>query len=243
LGDNNGVLSVVAALILGASVVAGSLFIGGSIDRASEQLAGLRTAVGEIQAAAPAAAPTRQAARPGRPDPNRRYTVDTKGSPSRGSENAKVAVVEFSDFQCPFCSRVTPTLKQIESVYGNDVRIVFKHLPLQMHSKAPAAHAASVAAQRQGKFWEMHDRIFENQREMSPAKYEEYAAEIGLDIERFKRDIASPETKGQIDADLKEAARLGVTSTPGFYINGRYLSGARPFDSFKELIDAELGRG
>jgi len=243
LGDNNGILSVVAALILGASVVAGSLFIGGAIDRSSEQLAGLRSAVGAIQAAAPAAAPSRQAARPSRPDPNRRYTVDTKGSPSRGPENAKVAVVEFSDFQCPYCARVTPTLKQIESTYGDDVRVVFKHLPLQMHSKAPAAHAASIAAQRQGKFWEMHDRIFGNQREMSPEKYEEYAAELGLDVDQFKRDAASPEIKRKIDADLKEATRLGVTSTPGFFINGRYLSGARPFDSFKELIDAELGRG
>jgi protein-disulfide isomerase len=120
------------------------------------------------------------------------------------------------------------------------VRIVFKHQVLPTHSKAPDAHAAAEAAHRQGKFWEMHDRIFENQREMSPEKYEEYAAEIGLDLEQYKRDIASAEVKGRIDADTKEAARVGNRGTPGFYINGRPLRGAKPLDAFKEIIDEEL---
>ena len=131
-----------------------------------------------------------------------------------------MTVVEFSDFQCPFCSRVTPTLKQIEEAYGKDVRIVFKHLPLRMHTKAPAAHAAAEAAHRQGKFWEMHDKIFANQRELTEAKYAEYAAELGLDVEKFKKDSASADVKKKVDADAKEAAALGVTGTPGFFING-----------------------
>ena len=122
------------------------------------------------------------------------------------------------------------------------MQIVFKHLPLRMHSKAPAAHAATEAAHRQGKFWEMHDRIFGNQREMSPQKYLEYASEMGLDVEKFKRDVVSEAVKKRVDADAQEAARLGVTGTPGFFVNGRYLSGAKPFAEFKRLIDEELAR-
>jgi protein-disulfide isomerase len=120
------------------------------------------------------------------------------------------------------------------------VRIVFKHQVLPSHTKAPAAHAAAEAAHRQGKFWEMHDKIFENQREMSPEKYEEYAVEIGLDLEQYKRDLGSPEVKARIDADTKEAAKVGNRGTPGFFINGRFLRGAKPYDSFKTIIDEEL---
>ncbi len=120
------------------------------------------------------------------------------------------------------------------------MRIVFKHMPLSIHPKAQAAHAASEAAHRQGKFWEMHDKIFEKQREMSPAKYLEYAAEIGLDIEQFKKDIASAEVKNRIAADTKEAQKVGATGTPAFFVNGLFLSGAKPFEAFKEVIDKEL---
>jgi protein-disulfide isomerase len=120
------------------------------------------------------------------------------------------------------------------------VQIVFKHLPLSIHSKAPDAHAAAEAAFQQGKFWEMHDRIFAAQREMSADKYLEYAAEIGLDVERYKKDLKSPAVKKRIEDDSRSAARLGVTGTPAFFINGRFLSGAQPFDSFKRVIDEEL---
>jgi protein-disulfide isomerase len=237
------VMLVVAALILGASIVAAAMLIQQSIDKAGGEIAALRTTVADLPAAAPAAAaaaPTRG----GRPDPNKQYKINTAGSPGKGGpESAKVTVVEFSDFQCPFCSRVTPTMNQIEETYGEDVRIVFKHLPLRMHSKAPAAHAAAEAAHRQGKFWEMHDKIFANQREMSEAKYVEYATELGLDVEKFKQDSAAADVKKKVDDDAKEAAALGVTGTPGFFINGLFLSGARPFDSFKTVIDKELKAG
>ena len=119
---------------------------------------------------------------------------------------------------------------------------MFKHQVLDTHPKAPAAHAAAEAAHRQGKFWEMHDKIFANQRAMSPEKYEEWAREIGLDIEQFKKDIASKEVKSRIDADTREAAKVGNRGTPGFFINGRILRGAKPFDAFKVLIDEELGK-
>jgi protein-disulfide isomerase len=240
-GNQTGnVMLVVAALILGASIVAAAMLIQSSIDNAAGEIAAVRTTV----AALPAAAPAKAAAPTGRPDPSKHYKINTAGSPGKGGpESAKVTVVEFSDFQCPFCSRVTPTLNQIEETYGKDVRIVFKHLPLRMHKKAPAAHAAAEAAHRQGKFWEMHDKIFANQREMSEAKYVEYATELGLDVEKFKKDVASADVKKKVDSDAKEAASLGVTGTPGFFINGLFLSGARPFDSFKTVIDKELKAG
>ena len=155
---------------------------------------------------------------------------------------ASVTLVEFSDFQCPFCSRVTGTLDQIEESYGEQVRIVFKHLPLRMHTRAPLAHAAAEAANRQGKFWEMHDRIFTNQRDLTEARYLEYAQEMGLDMDRFKKDLASASVKAKVDADAAEAARLGVTGTPGFFVNGYFLSGAKPFSEFKRVIDAQLAK-
>jgi protein-disulfide isomerase len=137
---------------------------------------------------------------------------------------------------------VTPTLDQVAKEYPNDVKIVFKHLPLSIHSKAPMAHAASEAANAQGKFWEMHDLIFANQRELIEEKYLEYAAKIGLDIDRFKKDLTSAAIKKRVDADAAEAAKLGITGTPGFLINGRYFAGAKPFSEFKRRIDAELAK-
>ncbi len=119
---------------------------------------------------------------------------------------------------------------------------MYKHLPLGIHSKAPAAHAAAEAAHRQGKFWEMYHKIFADQKGMTPEKYEQYAQEHGLDVPRFMRDVVSAEVKKKIDADAGDAAALGITGTPAFLINGRYLAGAQPFNSFKAIIDRELGR-
>jgi protein-disulfide isomerase len=244
VADHSGGPTLVAALIIGAALVGSALLLRAPIERTAEGVSGLNESLAQLQAAAgtpirPAARPSR----PGRPDPSRRYSVKTDGSPQKGAADAKLAIVEFSDFQCPFCGRVTPTLKQIEQEYGDRVRIVFKHLPLGMHPKAPAAHAAAEAAHRQGKFWEMHDKIFANQAAMSPEQYEKYAQEIGLDMEQFKRDVVSSEVKARVDADAKEAASLGVTGTPAFFVNGRFLSGAQPFPAFKSLIDEELGKG
>ena len=241
VAQNSGAPIVAAALIVGASIVAGALLVRSSVEEATVQLADLNDAVEAMDVAA--AEPSRAAAaRPGRPDPDRRYAVNTKGSPIKGNPEAQIAIVEFSDFQCPFCGRVTPTLKQIEREYGDRVRIVFKHLPLSMHPKAPAAHAAAEAAHRQGKFWEMHDLIFSDQRGMSEERYVDYAGQLGLDLEQFKADTSSDDVKKRIEEDSSEARRLGVTGTPGFFVNGRFLSGAQPFDAFKSLIDEELGR-
>jgi protein-disulfide isomerase len=232
---------IVAALILGASIVGAALLLKGSLTSTREEIASVREAVEELGRAQPAA-PSRPAARRG-PDPAQRYSLNLDGSPAKGPGSAEVTVVEFSDFQCPFCSRVNPTMARIRQDYPDQVRIVFKHLPLRIHPKAQAAHAAAEAAHRQGRFWEMHDAIFADQANMSPERYRDYAGQIGLDLERYDRDLASDDVQQRVGADSAEAEKLGVTGTPAFFVNGRYLSGAQPYESFKRLIDAELDQG
>jgi protein-disulfide isomerase len=122
------------------------------------------------------------------------------------------------------------------------VQVVWKNLPLPMHPNAKPAAAAAEAAHKQGKFWEMHDLIFANQRELSGEKYDEFAKKIGLDIDRFKKDLVSADVKKRLSEDGKEAQSLGVTGTPCFFINGRFMKGAQPFEKFKAIIDEELGR-
>ena len=122
------------------------------------------------------------------------------------------------------------------------MRLVWKNLPLDMHQNAMSAHVAAAAAGRQGRFWEFHDKLFANQQELDLAAYRRYAKELGLDVARFEKDLADPATRTGIDADKAEAQSLGLTGTPGFFVNGRFLSGAKPFDEFARAIDAELAR-
>ena len=186
---------------------------------------------------------TKAAAPAGRPqeDPNKVYEVPVSPNDAVfGPASAKVTIVEFSEFQCPFCKRVGPTLDQIKKEYGNKVRIVFKHNPLSFHKDAPLASQASLAAGKQGKFWEMHDMLFENQRALKPDDINKYAQELGLNMSKFKADLESDEIKKQIAADQALAAKVGARGTPTFFINGRKLRGAQPFPRFKALIDEEL---
>jgi protein-disulfide isomerase len=115
-------------------------------------------------------------------------------------------------------------------------------MPLDMHKNAMGAHLAAVAAGKQGKFWEFHDRLFANQEQLNLEAYKTYARELGLDVARFEKDLADPEVKKAVEADKAEARFLGVTGTPGFFVNGRFLGGARPFSDFAKAIDAELAR-
>jgi protein-disulfide isomerase len=242
VAQNHSAALVISALIIGSSIVAGALLVRSAVDRTGGEVAELKAAIQAASGGAGAAQRGRETAARGRPDPSRRYAVNTKGAPTRGDADAKIAVIEFSDFQCPFCSRAVPTLAQIEQQYGDKVRIVFKHLPLPMHAKAPAAHAAAEAAHRQGKFWAMHDKIFADQANLSPERFREYARDLGLDLARFDRDVADASTRQRIDADAAEAKQLGVTGTPAFFVNGRFVEGAVPFETFRKLIDEELGK-
>ena len=230
---------VTAAVILGASILGGSYWLALAIDRGSAEIAELNQA---LKAAAVAPAPAARPSAPARPDPEKIYEIEIGDSPIRGSESAKVTIVEWADFQCPFCVRVDPTLEKIAEEYGDKVRFGFKHLPLSMHTKARAAHQASEAAHRQGKFWEMHDRIFANPKDLSEETYLRYANEIGLDIEKYKSDFSSSSVRKTIDADLAKARELGVSGTPSFFLNGRFLSGAQPYGAFARVIDEELAK-
>ena len=160
--------------------------------------------------------------------------------PVRGPKAAKVTVVLFSDFQCPFCARVEPTLKQISETYPKDVRILWKHQPLAMHPNALPAAEAAEAAREQGKFWEMHDRMFAAQQQLSPAQYETWARELHLDLGRFKTSIEGHKNRGRIDEDVKLAASVGATGTPTLFLNCRQVVGAKPFDELKAIIDQEI---
>ncbi|MCE9673757.1 thioredoxin domain-containing protein [Myxococcus stipitatus] len=166
--------------------------------------------------------------------------VEVGNAPVKGPQNAPVTIVAFSDFECPFCGRVVPTLKQIEDQYHGKVKVAFKNQPLPMHANAKAAAAAALAAHEQGKFWEMHDKLFANQRALDRASLEKYAQELGLNADKFKSALDSGKFAQQIEADSAEGSRLGASGTPTFFINGRTLVGAQPFESFKRVIDEEL---
>jgi protein-disulfide isomerase len=174
-------------------------------------------------------------------DDKKVYPVKTTSAdPFKGGKNAPITIVEFSDFQCPFCGRVNPTLKQVQDKYGDKVKIVFKQNPLSFHKDAPLAAEATLAAHAQGKFWPMHDLLFKNQRALKRPELEKYAQEIGLNLEKFKADLDSHKFKAQVDGDIAEARKHGATGTPSFFINGRKLRGAQPFPSFERVIEEEL---
>jgi protein-disulfide isomerase len=185
----------------------------------------------------PAAAP--QAPRR-QPDPKAVYKVPVADSPVKGPNDALVTIIEFSDFQCPFCSRVEATIKQVADTYGKDVRIVFKQNPLPFHQNAGPAAEASLAAGDQGKFWEMHEKLFANQSALERDKLEGYAKDLNLNLAKFKASLDSNKHKATIDNEQKLARDLGAAGTPSFFINGRSLRGAQPFEAFKAVIDEEL---
>jgi protein-disulfide isomerase len=177
------------------------------------------------------------------PDPTAVYRVPIDGAPARGPADALVTIVAFSDFQCPFCSRVTPTLERILTEYGDDVRLVFRNNPLPFHVHAqPAAEAALEAYAQRGDdaFWQMHDLLFANQTTLEREDLERFAGEVHLDMQRFRRALDQHTHAGAITADQDLARQLGATGTPSFFINGRNLRGAQPFESFQALIDTEL---
>ncbi|MDH5567398.1 MAG: thioredoxin domain-containing protein [Myxococcales bacterium] len=176
------------------------------------------------------------------PDSAARVEVSTAGAPIRGKADAPITVVAFSDFQCPYCARVNPTLLRLLAEYPDQVRLVFRHSPLAFHTQAPLAHKAALAAERQGRFWEMHDRIFANPRQLDRDTLFEHAAALRLDRKRFEQDLADPALETVLARDKAEAEQLGVAGTPTFFINGRMLSGAQRYESFKALIDSEIAQ-
>ena len=178
---------------------------------------------------------------PGGADSGKNYEVNIEGAPVNGPDSAPVTIVEASDFQCPYCAKVRPALEKVQEVYKDKVRIVWKHLPLtSIHPDAMGAATAAEAAKEQGKFWEYQDKLFDNQKQLTPPDLKRYAAELGLNIAKFESDMADPAIKKRVTDDVAEINGLGVTGTPGFFINGRFLNGAQPFESFAAVINGEL---
>ena len=176
-------------------------------------------------------------------DPPRRELAIAADDPSLGKADAPVTLVEFSDFQCPFCQRVSPTLKRVREQYGDRVRIVWKDFPLtQIHPQAFGAAMAGQCARDQGKFWEFHDRLFTNQQALGPDALKRYANDVGLDVTKFVACVDSSKHEARIRAAMSAGAQLGVSSTPTTFVNGRLVSGAQPFNVFSAIIDEELER-
>jgi protein-disulfide isomerase len=157
-----------------------------------------------------------------------------------GPPSAKVTIVEFSDFQCPYCSKASKTVQQVREQYGDKVRVVFKHHPLPFHDNASLAAQAATEANAQGSFWPFHDRLFSNQKGLARADLEAAAQALGLDMARFRNALDSGVHKAHVEQDTAQAMALGATGTPAFFINGRFLSGAQPLETFKQAIDEEL---
>ncbi len=170
-----------------------------------------------------------------------RVDASTDGDPSIGPEDAPVTIIEFSDYQCPYCQAwYQQVYDQLMANYPGKIRFVYRDLPLPGHPESlPAAEAANCAGE-QGVYWKFHDDLFSGQYSLGRAAYEQYAADLGLDTAAFTACLDDHRFQAEVKADAVDADRLGLTGTPSFVINGRILIGAQPFESFKSIIDEEL---
>lgn len=175
-------------------------------------------------------------------EPPRTKVEVAANDPVRGPADAAVTIVEFSDFQCPFCARGKATVDQVVERYGDKVRVVFRDFPLPMHRDAPKAAEAGQCAAEQGKFWEMHDKMFENQAALGVDALKKSAADLGLDAAKFNECLDSGKHAEDVKKDTESGQSFGVSGTPAFFINGRMISGAQPFENFAKVIDDELQR-
>ncbi|PRQ05635.1 DsbA family protein [Enhygromyxa salina] len=175
------------------------------------------------------------------PAPAKRFATKLSGLPERGASKPKVQILMCGDFDCPFCQRSTATLEQLLKDHPGDLAVYFRHHPLAFHTNARAAHRASVAAENQGQFWPLFDALYANQRQRSEAEIEDMAKQLGLDMKRFRRDIADPKTDKRIDEQAQFCEQdLDAKGTPTFFINGWVLTGAQPIAAFEQLIQQEL---
>jgi protein-disulfide isomerase len=166
--------------------------------------------------------------------------IDVAEAPMAGSGSARVTLVEFADYECPHCKRFQPVLRQILDEFKGDVRLYFKHYPLPQHTNARLAAEAAVAAQKQGKFWQFQDRLWENQDGLSPSEMEKFAKDVGLDMNKFRADVDDSRTKARVQKDRADGATLGLSSTPTLYIDGREYTDAKDTESLREWIKEEL---
>jgi protein-disulfide isomerase len=160
--------------------------------------------------------------------------------PSKGPDAAPITIVEFSDFECPFCVKAEPTVKQLLEAYPGKIKLVFRDFPLPMHPHAPKAAEASHCAADQGKFWEMHEKLFANSQKLEVADLKGYAKDLKLDTAKFDKCLDSGEKGAVVEKNKKAGEEAGVSGTPAFFINGRSIAGAQPLEAFKKIVDEEL---
>lgn len=168
--------------------------------------------------------------------------IGKDGRPYRGAQEAKLTIYEYSDFECPFCGKVQPTLEAVLRNYKSRVRLEYRHYPLSIHPHARQAAKAAICAEEQGKFWQMHDKLFANQNALEGKDLENYARQIGLDVDAFSACLSSQETEKKLEADIQEALLAGVAATPTFKIGETEIRGAQPEEAFKKAIDIELAK-
>ena len=169
--------------------------------------------------------------------------VSVADAPLKGSPDAPITIIEFSDFQCPFCKRVLPVLTQLLEQYAGKVKLAFRDFPLaNIHPQAQKAAEAAHCAGEQGKYWEYHDLLFERQETLPTANLVEYAQGLGLNSQVFRTCLESSKYKAKVERNHADGIKAGITGTPAFFINGRPISGAQPLETFKAIIDEELGR-
>lgn len=168
--------------------------------------------------------------------------IPAANSPFKGAEKAPVTVTVFSDFQCPYCAKVSPLLDQIVGQYPKEVKVVHKSFPLKSHQFAMPAAIAALAAHRQGKFWEMHDAIFANYASLSDEKLSEFAKNLGLDLDQFNKDRNDPRLQQEVEAELESGLKAEVRGTPTIFVNGRRVTSGG-LEGIKALIDKELRKG
>ena len=179
------------------------------------------------------------------PKPRRpTFPVEVGNAPTTGAKDAKVTIIEFSDFQCPFCAKGADILKEIKKKYGNKVLVAFKNFPLPFHNHAEQAAVAGLCANEQGAdyFWKMHDEMFASQDSLDAEGLKKTAKKIGLKSEAFEKCLSENKYLSQVKADMEQGKNVKVKSTPTFFINGQLINGAQPMDVFAEIIDEELAR-
>jgi len=165
----------------------------------------------------------------------------TEGAPAKGPKDARVILVEFSDFQCPYCSQAVLELEALQKAFPRDVKLIYKQFPLsEIHSQAMLAAQGALAAHAQGKFWELHDRMFQNHDKLSRDNILKWAREAGCDMAKFTADINSAKTKDQIARDLKQGEEAGVEGTPTVFVNGKHYNGSLALQPFSEVVRNEL---
>jgi protein-disulfide isomerase len=170
-------------------------------------------------------------------DLTQRYTIKTASSPYLGRKEAAITIVEFMDFECPFCAQVVPTLRKLSQNHPGAIRIVFKNNPLSIHSNSMDLHRAALAAADQGKFWEMYDLIFSSHKKLEADDVKRFAAQLGLRLNRFNEVISSEEVSTTIAEDREEASRLGIRGTATLFINGYRVSGAQPYHVLESVLE------